>query len=1111
MVRRTLFGLIVCLNICVIHGVPSESRADDDARPWVSRVISIQGNVFLKRQGANDWQPAVLDTPLYYGDEIRVAAHSRAGIVLSNDAVLRLDQNTTLVFTEIERPATFIFNLLKGAANFFSHRPRSLKIVTPFVNGVVEGTEFFVQVDSDQTRIDLFEGRVRAQNPHGEVLLSKGQGVVARAGQAPRARILARPRDSVQWALYYPPVLTAGPEGGAAGLGEALALYDQGRPSDALERLNAVVQKDRNAGFYTLRAGLLLNVGRVDGAREDIRQALTLDAANSEALALQSVIAVVQNRKDEALATAEKAVKSNPRSAAARIALSYAHQSAFKLPEALQDARAATSNAPENGIAWARVAELQLSTGELDRGIQSARKAAALDPRVAHAHSILGFAYLTRIKTKMAKEAFNEAIALDSTAPLPRLGLGLATIRDGDLEQGRSQIEIAAGLDPANALIRSYLGKAYFDEKRGPRDGQQLEIAKSLDPNDPTPWFYDAIRKQSLNRPVEALQDLQQSMELNDNRAVYRSRLSLDEDLSARSASLGRIYNDLGIQELALRQGWQSLDADPANYSAHRLLADVYSSRPRHEISRVSELLQSQLLQKLNLVPVQPHFSDSDLLISEGTGPDSASFNEYNSLFARNRANAQAELVAGNNNTRGDEFSISGIYDRLFCSLGRFHHKTDGFRENNDLDQTMSNVFVQGVLTPKLAVQAEYRHRNIQHGDLSLYWDLDAPLDSAYRFDEKSNTWRTGLHLKTGLQGDIIASIIFQDLDQDQSVSGGTGGYEGEGYIGEVQYLYRQSLFDMIVGGGHYTFDATITQDFPAYNYHLIQDADVEHNNGYLYSKFRYPHNWTWTVGASFDSLEDQAIDDKTQFNPKLGVTWCASPTTTLRFAAFKVLKRTLIADQTIEPTQVAGFSQFFDDLNGTESMVYGAAVDHEFSKRCHGGIEYYRRDLKKITTVVDIVENWNEDNVHAYLYLTLASNLLLNSEYVYELFDREFDTRDQNPNESAPFEMETHIVPATLGYFHATGIFGLLKATFVDQTVMLVDQPEEKKDDFVLVDLVAGFRLPLRYGILSLEIKNLFDQQFNYIGTDGRTSQTAVNTPFVPERTVFARLSLSF
>jgi Tfp pilus assembly protein PilF len=601
-----------------IQGVPAESWADDADRSWVSRVISIQGHVVVKRRDKNDWQPAGLDEILFIGDRIRVKANSRAGIVLSNDAVLRLDQNTTLVFTEIERPGTFIIRLLKGAANFFSHRPRTLKIVTPFVNGVVEGTEFYIRVDTDQTRIDLFEGRVLAMNDRGELQLTRGQGAVAVAGRLPQRRIVVRPRDSVQWALYYPPVLTLGHADLPEPLRESLVLYEAGRLTDAIDLLDRSPVGARKARFFTLRAALLLHVGRVSRAREDIAHALASDPQNSDALALQAVIAVVQNEKAQALALAEKAVETDPTSAAAHIALSYAHQAAFNLSKALKAARAAVGHAPENSTARARLAELQLCAGELDKGMRTSRKAAQLNPDIARAHTIEGFAYLTRIETDAAQRSFNAAIARDSAAPLPRLGLGLAKIRQGNLEEGRAEIEIAAALDPANALIRSYLGKAYFDEKRGPLDERQLEIAKQLDPNDPTPYYYNAIRKQTLNRPVEALQDLQKSIELNDNRAVFRSRFMLDRDLASRSASLSRIYWDLNFQELAIREGFHSLNADPANYSAHRLLADTYASRPRHDISRVSELLQAKLLQPINLTPTQPQLAETNLFILDG-------------------------------------------------------------------------------------------------------------------------------------------------------------------------------------------------------------------------------------------------------------------------------------------------------------------------------------------------------------------------------------------------------------------------------------------------------------------------------------------------------------
>src|SRR5206468_5927268 len=98
----------------------------------------------------------------------------------------------------------------------------------------------------------------------------------------------------------------------------------------------------------------------------------------------------------------------------------------------------------------------------------------------------------------------------------------------------------------------------------------------------------------------------------NDSRAGDRSGLQLDSDRAARSASLGRIYSDLGFQQLALVEGWKSVNTDPSNFSAHRFLADSYSVLPRHEIARGSELLQSQLLQPINITPIQPRLAESN-------------------------------------------------------------------------------------------------------------------------------------------------------------------------------------------------------------------------------------------------------------------------------------------------------------------------------------------------------------------------------------------------------------------------------------------------------------------------------------------------------------------
>ena len=335
---------------------------------------------------------------------------------------------------------------------------------------------------------------------------------------------------------------------------------------------------------------------------------------------------------------------------------------------------------------------------------------------------------LARLEIAQASEAFQKSIELDPADPLPRLGLGLAMIRQGSLAEGREQIEIAVALDPANSLLRSYLGKAYFEENTAPRDklaASQFDMARSLDPRDPTPWFYDAILKQTQNRPIEALDDLRESIALNDNRAVYRSRLLLDEDRAARSASLARIYDDLGFQQRALVEGGLSVNADPASDSAHRLLADTYSTMPRHDTARVSELLQSQLLQPLNVLPIQPQLGLNNSFIFARTGPADPGFGEWNSLFTRNGVH-----VLGTR-PRWREQHLrrpGGGHGDLGPSL-RQHwpaaRRDDGFRPNNDLEENIYQIFAQYQFSSKTSVQVEYRHRENEQGDLPLRFDPD--------------------------------------------------------------------------------------------------------------------------------------------------------------------------------------------------------------------------------------------------------------------------------------------------------------------------------------------------------------------------------------------------
>lgn len=1126
MKRNQIWFLILTLGLILAADFPFVATATaETCAKWVAKVVSIQGRVEAQRAGGRGWQPVELYDTYCPGDTIRVQKQSRAAIVLRNESTLRLDQKTAVTFAEPDKEQTFLLNILSGAGHFFSRKPRRLRVITPFVNAAVEGTEFFVEVARDQTFLSILEGQVVVTNQAGHLTLARGQSAIAKAGQAPALHVVVRPRDAVQWALYYPPIVDFQPTDFSAETGwqamvrRSIRFYHQGDLAMAFASIAEAPEVIRDPRFFIFRAALLLAVGRVDEARIDIKKALTLDPHPSHAVALQSVIAVVQNHKGDALDLAQQAVELDPESSAARVALSYARQAHFDLQGALNSLQEAVRLAPEDALAWARLAELWLAFGRLKQAFRTARKAVELQPNLAHTQTVLGFAFLTQIKTRKARNAFEKAIELDQAAPLPRLGLGLAKIREGRLQEGRSEIEIAVSLDPNTSLLRSYLGKSFYEEKRDKLAKDQLDTAKKLDPLDPTPWFYDAIRQLTVNRPVEALQDLEKSIALNENRAVYRSRLLLDEDLAARSAALGSIYNELGFQQRALVEGWTSLNVDPSNFSAHRFLADSYAALPRHDVARVSELLQSQLLQPINITPIQPRLAESNLFILQGAGPADASFNEFNSLFNRNRFALQANGMVGGNNTWGDQVVFSGIAGLLSYSVGQFRFKTDGFRDNNDQEHDIHNAFIQVSLSPTTSVQTELRVTDLEKGDLPLRFDPEN-FNPELRQEEKTRSVRLGFHHAFTPSSDLIASFIYRQGDFDTGTSNFDAEVKDDGFMIEVQHLYRSERLDVIGGVGHFDADEDSeinTRVFLPPPFGVIEDTrasktDIRHTNLYIYTHLHYPRNVTWTIGGSADFF-DGAVVDRDQFNPKFGLTWTPFPGTTLRAAVFRVLTRTLISNQTIEPTQVAGFNQFFDDGNGTESWRYGGAIDQTFLAALHGGIEFSRRELKVPFTAVNIEAgtsevskaDWEENLGHAYLYWTPHPWLAASGEYQYERLkrDKTFVGEDEFTR------VTTHRVALGLNFFHPSGLFARLRTTYLDQDGRFGDPRggvvEPGDDQFWVVDSALGYRLPKRYGIVSLEVKNLFDEDFRFQDTD------PTNPSIQPERFVFARFTLAF
>ncbi|MEQ1544499.1 tetratricopeptide repeat protein [Methyloglobulus sp.] len=1133
----------------------------------IAKIASAQGKVDVRTYDATNWQRIHAKDLLCPGDTLRTLKWSRATLALTSGTVLTVDQNTTMTFSAPvpeESASSWFINLLDGTLFSRSRQPQHLNIQTPFINAVHEGTEFMVTVSSQKAEISVFDGQVSGENSAGKITINKGFKGIAEANRPPRVQALKiTPEDAVQWMLYYPPIIEDSQSSKPAinsQVSAVLAAYRLGDSNLALAKLEDISVSQQDPQYLTLKAALLLTVGRVDEAQPLIQQAQHLEPNNSDAFALQAIIAVTKNQQQTSLELANKAVAANSQSSVAKIAQSYAYQSQFNIDEALKATQAATRLNPDNALAWARLSELQLSQGDHDAALKAAQKAQTLNPKIARTQTILGFADLAQTEIEDAKQVFEKALALDSSDPLARLGLGLAKIRQGDLEEGKAELETAVNLDPNNAVTRSYLGKAYYELRNKDYAGKEFEIAKERDPKDPTPYFYDAILKQTTNRPVEALHDMQKAIELNDNRGVYRSKLLLDSDSAARSASLGRIYNDLGFQQRGLLEGWNSVNQDPSNYSAHRLLADNYAALPRHEVSRLSELLKAQLLQPVNITPVQPQAAESNILILDGLGSSITSFNEYNPLFTRDRFALQASGFYGSNDTLSDEVVQSGVWDRFSYSLGQFHYQTDGYRPNNDLDKDVYNVFAQLSLNQDTNIQAELRHSEQRNGDISqdfvpsgnvnfLGRDKIVYVGSSLTRQQQSTneSARAGLHHKFSANSDMLMSLTYNNnietgsdddfqlayvgQNSEQSYSKKTSGLKYE-----LQNLYKSDLFDATIGFGYLAqTNKDILRSPSSLNPSTFDEIklsnDVEHGNFYAYSDFKNIPNLIATLGVTQDfyDIKGSFNFNTNPINPKFGLTWFPAKNTTVRFAAFTALKRTRLENQSLEPTQVAGFNQFFDDLDGTYSQRIGLGIDHKISKSAFIGVEGSTRSLQVPQRLVDLdtgglkysQTHWYENSVRGYFNWTPNDYFALSANYLFEEFDRgryeAFDQISSYGYNGSWSYLKTHKTEFAGNFFHPSGFIGKLKLTYIDQSGEFKDSITRfplvqvypgisQNSNFWTLDTEIGYRLFNRHGLLVLGIKNILDEKFNFQGTD-------FNQPGLQQggRFLYSRLTLSF
>jgi len=1054
-----------------------------------AELFSLQGQVEILT-APSTWSPIAQGAKLPPGSTIRTKDQSRAAIVLGDGVLIRLNENSEFTIESHADESSRGVALAQGEAYFLSRKPKRFPFVTtPTVSAAVRGTEFVVRASAASTTVSLLHGAVLCQNQRGSVDLASGEEAIAKRGEAPTKRVIVDLIGTVQWAFYYPPLFSNEGNSKLLELGRLLS-------SGQIEEVAVLLSQIESDPDYLSRKDSQLVAGYY---------------------AARSLLALSRNDKDQARIMAQKAEDSEPASPAALSAVSLAAQANLDLDTALSRVVQLLTHTPNSAFAHARKAELLLAQGDVDGAVASAEQALALEGSDPYALSVLGFTKLVRYETDEAVALFERAISQQHASGLFHFGLGLARIRQGDLEAGRIEISKAAALEPGLAIYRSYLGKAYFEEDKEDLARNEYERALALDPEDPTAYLYRAYSNLSANRVVEALSDVEASISRNDNRAIYRSRMLLDKDNAVRSAGLAEVFNSLGFDRAAQVEAIKSINRDYSNYAAHRLLSESYTTVNLAD-SAISESKLTTVLSPLSL----------NLFNNVGTA---AGLNEYNALFERPEHRTNVQFSGSTlDDMLAPELFQSGRTEQFGYFFGLEPNFRDGSHDNDDFRFYRVRGAAQYQLSyqDRIILEALYSS-NEEENSHSTFSETDFEDDAFDLSYHREVSPSSGFIAQAAYRKSRAKFRRFDNRPFDLFVtSGGAVSPFNTHFVVEelarddledlrlsTQYYHESELFSAVLGGEYFMGSPDrrettllIDDDFSLFPdlERTIRSAsapNIDSQTAYLYTTW---HLAAWVdliLGGNYVHLETEltelapfveGVDSRSQWNPKVGLTFYPTADMLVRTAYFESLRGSSLEDfGSIEPTLVGGLNQNFTDLSGTRSRNYSAGVDYKLPSKTYLGVEGVHRDVIDSANIIfsnysidfdaltesydpflleEVESHLDVDLASAYVYQVISEQFVGSLDYAFTLFE--------NTNPLTPILLRTHRISPTLRYFHPRGWFSFVRGSWWNQDHEKSFLFEEQGSNaFWLVDAGIGYRLPNRHGSVALELSNILDENF--------------------------------
>jgi tetratricopeptide (TPR) repeat protein len=1120
------FWVMCCL---LVAAGPSQAASDP-----VGRLLFVQGSVTVRPADAADWRTAEAGRTLYPGDALSTGPASKAAVLCADESQIKLNENTMLVIKAAAPSGRLVGGGLvpaatAGGGGSFYDVPKGevwlkneaerfrFELSTPALTAAIRGTEFVVRVAPDGlSSVALLRGGLTLFNAKGELRLDGGEIGSARPGQAPTKQVLVNPGDAVQWTLYYPAVadpallLAGGSQGPAAmAVREALARASGGDVAGAYGAMaQGLSRKSPEAGVLTAAAYVALMAGEPAMARKWLDAALVREPASVAAGSLSAQMALFENRRADADAAAQALLTRAPGSPLVQVTAGLAAMAAFDLPRAKQHFQKTLALDPGLVAAAVYLARIQLGSDELEAAWRTMQGALAAAPNEAVVQATAGFVRLGFRDFKAAEDFFNRAATLDPGLGDARLGLGYVAFSKGQRAAGLEQLLGATLLSPRLSLLQSALGKALYQNRDFEKALATYDYAASLDPRDPTPHLYKGIALTDLNRPGEAIQEINASIAKNGNQAIFRSRLTLDRDLAVRNVDLARSFTQLGLGEWAYSKAVTAVKNDPLNPSAHLFMSNAYMATRQRVGASGTELLLFRLLSPANqntftlYNDYTPMFEMPYLRLqtiggtgfwSNGKPIWSASAEAYGGLPGL--AGDVYGSFSDDEGMRGQNSGNRSLYgfaqvkweptvrDSLLAAVTSNDTSTGDNANLNDWLYANSPNLKQ--YFANRSGELGYVHR---FGPTAAFIGYAAAADNAWAFCDRTYaspqfSADTAPASEAYLQNRHTDRRFMSLQAQQQLVLGDhTLLVGGDYFSGELDYLRK-------------------SRDFYAYYGQLVTDnATRSHYNpadraGSVYAMdyWKLAPGVVAELGLGYDAVESSRFGwpdpiKRQLVSPRVGLNWQMADDHILRLAFQRYLNTHTIFQSVIAPSEVAGFPGRLNADDGSAVTELGAGWEAQWDDSTFTVARlYYHRVLNPQYDPLAAYTREIDVDVSRYM-LTLGVNRILTPSLGLSAFGvakrllPEESTARRYP-ENDFFEADGVLA---LNYLHASGLGAGLSGTLVhqyyfDNRYKNVLGERRTETCFGLLDARVSWQFPGKRGFVSVEGKNLTATRFTY------------------------------